>query len=215
MWMLVFLGLVTISRTWAFGSLKHGARQAPQFRTRYEYRRRTGTDMQRTMLPLNDLGLDSVVDASHELASTVSSSSPFLAWLADASDVAVSTSSDVTPLAPPEAGGVSYSKASYYTILGLYVLSFPGLWSTIKRSTKAKMKRITYVSPGENVENGKSLRQQAGEIMACKCFFFCILILEKLRVGRCNRGVSSSLTLFGFSLIMLSPFLPSLGYCCI
>lgn len=66
----------------------------------------------------------------------------------------------------PEAGGVSYSKASYYTVLGLYLLSFPGLWSTIKRSTKAKIKRKTYVSAGENAQGGKSLRQQAGEIMA-------------------------------------------------
>lgn len=70
--------------------------------------------------------------------------------------------------APPEAGGISYSKASYYTILGLYLLSFPGLLSTVKRSTAAKVKRKTFVSPGEKVENGMSLRQQAGEIMACK-----------------------------------------------
>jgi hypothetical protein len=46
----------------------------------------------------------------------------------------------------PEEGGVSYSKASYYTVLGLYLFSFPGLWSTIQRSTKAKVKRKTYVS---------------------------------------------------------------------
>lgn len=66
---------------------------------------------------------------------------------------------------PPEVGGIGYSKASYYTILGLYLLSFPGLWSTIKRSTAAKMKRKTFTSPGEN-NGGKSLRQEAGEIMA-------------------------------------------------
>jgi Cofactor assembly of complex C subunit B len=88
--------------------------------------------------------------------------------------------------APPEAGGISYSKTSYYTILALYTLSFPGLWSTIKRSTKAKVKRMTFVTPGENappvksslsssdggvgnnnMKPGLSLRQQAGEIMAC------------------------------------------------
>ena len=39
----------------------------------------------------------------------------------------------------------SYSKASYYTTLALYVASFPGLWSQIKRSTTAKVKRKTYV----------------------------------------------------------------------
>ncbi len=69
---------------------------------------------------------------------------------------------------PPEVGGVSYSKASYYTILGLYVLSFPGVWSQVKRSTSAKIKRKTFVTAGENAAAGKSLRQQAGEIMACK-----------------------------------------------
>ena len=62
----------------------------------------------------------------------------------------------------------SYSKASYYTVLGLYVMSFPGIWSQIKRSTSAKVKRKTYVSDGESTDGGKDLRQQAGEIMACK-----------------------------------------------
>ena len=71
---------------------------------------------------------------------------------------------------PPEAGGVSYSKASYYTILGLYLLSFPGLWSTVKRSTTAKVKRKTFVTKGEKAStgSGKSLREEAGGIMACK-----------------------------------------------
>lgn len=77
------------------------------------------------------------------------------ALIADASDVIPGTS-----------GEVSYSKASYYTILGLYVMSFPGIWSTVKRSTKAKVKRKTYVTKGENAEGGKALREQAGEIMA-------------------------------------------------
>jgi len=61
---------------------------------------------------------------------------------------------------------VGYSKVSYYTILGLYILSFPGIWSQIKRSTSAKVKRKTFVSPGENADGGKDLRTQAGEIMA-------------------------------------------------
>mmetsp|Transcript_16554 Transcript_16554/g.45865 ORF Transcript_16554/g.45865 Transcript_16554/m.45865 type:complete len:267 (-) Transcript_16554:278-1078(-) len=67
---------------------------------------------------------------------------------------------------PGTSGEVTYSRASYYTILGLYLTSFPGLWSTVKRSTNAKMKKKTYVTPGENVDDGKSLREQAGEIMA-------------------------------------------------
>lgn len=63
---------------------------------------------------------------------------------------------------------VTYSKASYYTILALYLISLPGLWSTIQRTTKVKMQLKTYVSPGEQSPGGKSLRQEAGEIMACK-----------------------------------------------
>jgi Cofactor assembly of complex C subunit B len=82
---------------------------------------------------------------------------------------------------PPELAGISYSKASYYTVLGLYLMSFPGLWSQIKRSTEAKVKRKTFVSKGEKNNNtggtpgGMSLRQQAGEIMACKFFLFLAL----------------------------------------
>jgi len=68
------------------------------------------------------------------------------------------------------AASSTYSKASYYTTLGVYIMSFPGLWSQVKRSTKAKTKRKTYVTPGENAavasESKKDLRQTAGEIMA-------------------------------------------------
>jgi len=60
----------------------------------------------------------------------------------------------------------TFSKASYYTTLALYAASFPGLWSTIKRSTVAKVKRKTYTSAGENVSGGKAMKQQAAEIMA-------------------------------------------------
>jgi len=67
---------------------------------------------------------------------------------------------------PGTSGEVTYSKSSYNVILGLYLLSFPGLWSTIKRSTKAKVKRKTFVSPGANITDGQGLREQAGEIMA-------------------------------------------------
>jgi hypothetical protein len=67
---------------------------------------------------------------------------------------------------PGTSGEVSYSRASYYVILGLYLTSFPGLWSVIKRSTSAKIQRKTYVSRGKNISGGKNLREQAGEIMA-------------------------------------------------
>lgn len=37
------------------------------------------------------------------------------------------------------AESVGYSLASYYTSLGLFVISVPGLWSLIKRSVKSKV----------------------------------------------------------------------------
>lgn len=106
------------------------------------------------------------------------------------SSLTVATSDAIS--GPPEVGGVSYSKASYYTILGLYLLSFPGLWSTIKRSTSAKVKRKTFVTKGEKATagEGKSLREEAGGIMACKeypCRIF---------VYRCRRRHIRSLILF-------------------
>ena len=85
--------------------------------------------------------------------------------ISDATTDAVATASSVA-----DSGDASfnptYSNASYYTTLALYAASFPGLWSQIKRSTSAKIKRKTYVSPGEKTLGGKELRQQAGEIMA-------------------------------------------------
>ncbi|CAM9892500.1 unnamed protein product [Discosporangium mesarthrocarpum] len=65
-------------------------------------------------------------------------------------------------------GGATYSKYSYYTTLGLYALSFPGLWSVIKRATKTKYKEATYVLPGPMAQEGggKSLKQTAAEIVA-------------------------------------------------
>ena len=83
-----------------------------------------------------------------------------------ASNVIADASTTAPDYIPGTSGEVSYSRASYYVILGLYLTSFPGLWSVIKRSTSAKVKRKTFVSKGENAEEGKGLRDQAGEIMA-------------------------------------------------
>jgi hypothetical protein len=60
-------------------------------------------------------------------------------------------------------GGTGYSQASYYTSLGLFVLSVPGLWSLIKRSVKSKIVQKTFVR-----EDGQSMapNQVAGEIMS-------------------------------------------------
>jgi Cofactor assembly of complex C subunit B len=117
--------------------------------------------------------------AVHHSMETIVSATTTSPWLADAASMVTPPAPTAFLDAPPEAGGISYSQTSYYTILALYTLSFPGLWSTIKRSTTAKVKRMTFVTPGENAavviksdsdgkpKSGLSLRQQAGEIMAC------------------------------------------------
>ena len=46
------------------------------------------------------------------------------------------------PSARRRKAGAGYSQARYYTSLGFFVLSVPGLWLLIKRSVKSK------VSPG-------------------------------------------------------------------
>ncbi|KAJ7516944.1 hypothetical protein O6H91_21G005600 [Diphasiastrum complanatum] len=62
------------------------------------------------------------------------------------------------------AEGAGYSQASYYTSLGLFLLSLPGLWSLIKRSTKSKIVKKTFLVPGPTETNGKAPKQVAGEI---------------------------------------------------
>ena len=47
---------------------------------------------------------------------------------------------DALPGGPPA--------SSYYVSLGLFVVTLPGLWSLIKRSPKAKIRRRTYEVPG-------------------------------------------------------------------
>lgn len=50
----------------------------------------------------------------------------------------------IAPMAvyPFLAEGPGYSQASYYTSLGLFVISVPGIWSLVKRSTKSKVEII-------------------------------------------------------------------------
>lgn len=61
------------------------------------------------------------------------------------------------------ADSVGYSLASYYTSLGLFVISVPGLWSLIKRSVKSKVVQKTFVEGGEKK---KAPNQVAGEILS-------------------------------------------------
>ena len=71
--------------------------------------------------------------------------------ISDAADAVAAAAAATSSSAAAVEDGVkssftpTYSNASYYTTLALYALSFPGLWSQIKRSTTAKVKRKTYV----------------------------------------------------------------------
>ncbi|KAI4367071.1 hypothetical protein MLD38_022852 [Melastoma candidum] len=69
--------------------------------------------------------------------------------------------SELLLLAETTAG---YSLASYYTSLGLFVISVPGLWSLIKRSVKSKIVQRTFLRQGE--EKASSPSRVAGEILS-------------------------------------------------
>ncbi|KAF5730831.1 hypothetical protein HS088_TW19G00431 [Tripterygium wilfordii] len=58
---------------------------------------------------------------------------------------------------------VGYSLASYYTSLGLFVISVPGLWSLIKRSVKSKIVKKTFIVEGQG---NKAPNRVAGEILS-------------------------------------------------
>lgn len=61
------------------------------------------------------------------------------------------------------ADSVAYSQASYYTSLGLFVISVPGLWSLIKRSVKSKIVQKTFIKEGVDKT---APNQVAGEILS-------------------------------------------------
>ncbi|XP_057982545.1 protein COFACTOR ASSEMBLY OF COMPLEX C SUBUNIT B CCB1, chloroplastic [Malania oleifera] len=63
-------------------------------------------------------------------------------------------------------GGGGYSPASYYTSLGLFVISVPGLWSLIKRSVKSKIVKKTLVMAEEGEGKKKAPNLVAGEILS-------------------------------------------------
>ncbi|XP_076939616.1 protein COFACTOR ASSEMBLY OF COMPLEX C SUBUNIT B CCB1, chloroplastic-like [Bidens hawaiensis] len=67
-----------------------------------------------------------------------------------------------------DTAAVGYSTASYYTSLGLFVISVPGLWSLIKRSVKSKVVKKTFVEDAieGNNNNNKTPNQVAGEILS-------------------------------------------------
>lgn len=62
--------------------------------------------------------------------------------------------------------GTGYSQVSYYFVLGLYVLSFPGIFSLVTRSVKSKVVRKTYEIAGPAAPGGRATREVAGDIVA-------------------------------------------------
>jgi len=82
------------------------------------------------------------------------------------------------------AGGTGYSQASYYTSLGLFVLSVPGLWSLIKRSVKSKVRNQSVPHPipplwhpslllestHARVHECAETRARARATVACQCY---------------------------------------------
>ena len=59
-----------------------------------------------------------------------------------------------------------YSQLSYYFVLGLYILSFPGIFSLVTRSVKSKVVRKTYECAGPAATGGRPTRELAGDIVA-------------------------------------------------
>jgi len=80
----------------------------------------------------------------------------------EATAIADTVTSIAATAASDEVTSSGYSQASYYTSLGLFVISVPGLWSLIKRSVKSKIVQKTF----QESETKKAPNQIAGEIMS-------------------------------------------------
>lgn len=63
-----------------------------------------------------------------------------------------------------ETGG-GYSLASYYTSLGLFVISVPGLWSLIKRSVKSKVRTFFELQNPNFTPNSQFLKARIFQIV--------------------------------------------------
>ena len=77
--------------------------------------------------------------------------------------MAAAVASTPLPVLADESG---FSSASYYTTLALYIFSFPGIFSLVKRSVKSKVVRKTYEVAGPNSAGGRPTRELAGDIVA-------------------------------------------------
>ncbi len=83
-----------------------------------------------------------------------------------------------------EAGSGGYSQASYYTSLGLFLLSLPGVWSLVKRSTKSKVclsvasfSFFVFFAFFQREEGGRILSVQLKKHQLC-CQAFALVILS-------------------------------------
>ena len=110
-------------------------------RSHYANRLSTTTSTTRINMMIDDPSshILSTMDFLQSLPTNILADLDTVGSLPTSVDTIQSALTDVVP------GASTYSKTSYYTTLGLYVLSFPGIWSQVKRSTKAKTKRKTYV----------------------------------------------------------------------
>jgi len=60
--------------------------------------------------------------------------------------------------------GYAGASTSFWTVLGLFVMSVPGLWSIIKRSTKVAPKRRVYEVPGPSQPGAQTMDAWAKRI---------------------------------------------------
>jgi hypothetical protein len=79
---------------------------------------------------------------------------------------AVAALAALEPLPALAAQEGTFSAASYYTTLALYVVSFPGVYSLVTRSVKSKIVRKTYEVGGPAAPGGRATRELAGDIVA-------------------------------------------------
>jgi hypothetical protein len=83
-----------------------------------------------------------------------------------------------------EAGSGGYSQASYYTSLGLFLLSLPGVWSLVKRSTKSKVCLSSHPLPFfwaffQREEGGRILSVQLKKHQLCWEAFALVILSSK------------------------------------
>lgn len=120
-----------------------------------------------TLLLLTVLGTSTALQAPF---SSVRKTAPLLQRSAQPSTLAPAFAAAAVALAPAlpvlADEGSGFAATSYYTTLAVYVLSFPGIYSLVKRSVKSKVVRKTYEVAGPAAAGGRPTREVAGDIVA-------------------------------------------------